>query len=80
MVFVCLLHLFTCVIAGYGAFCFIKADIVSYMFLKREFVFFDFEKSIFLIFLEYIAIMGLWIWIGCYVAKGLRKLSVLKSK
>lgn len=73
------LRLFAAVIAGYGAFCFIKADIFSYMFLKSEFVFFDFEKSAFSVFSEYIAMMGLWIWIGYYVAKGLGKLSSLLS-
>lgn len=31
-------------IAGYGAFCFYKADIVSYLFLEKQFAFFDFEQ------------------------------------
>lgn len=73
------LRLFAAAIAGYGAFCFIRADIFSYMFLKSEFVFFDFEKSAFSVFSEYIAMMGLWIFVGYYVAKGLGKLSSLLS-
>ena len=66
-------------IAGYGTYCFIKADIVSYMFLKSEFAFFDFEKSAASVFSEYIAMMGLWVCIGYYVAKGLGKLSSMNS-
>ena len=44
------------------------------MFLKQEFVFFDFEKSAVFVFTEYIAMMGLGVFIGFYAAKGLRKL------
>lgn len=66
-------------IAAYGAYCFVNADIFSYMFLKIEFVFFDFEKSAVSVFSEYIAMMGLWIWIGYYVAKILKKLSNKKT-
>ncbi|MBD5507160.1 MAG: DUF4405 domain-containing protein [Lachnospiraceae bacterium] len=60
------------VFAGYGAVCFVGADIPSYMFLKNQFVFFDFEKSIFTVFLEYTAMMELWILIGYYMTKGIR--------
>ena len=74
------LRLFAFVAAGYGAFCFIREDIFSYMFLKTEFVFFDFEKSVFSVFSEYIAMMALWVWIGYYLAKGIGKLSAAKSK
>lgn len=61
-------------IAGYGASRFYKQNIISYMFLKQEFVFFDFEKSAVFVFTEYIAMMGLGVFIGFYAAKGLRKL------
>lgn len=63
------------VIAGYGLFCFIRKDIVSYMFLKNEFVFFDFEQSILSVFLEHTAMMGFWIFAGHSVARGIGKLS-----
>lgn len=66
-------------VAGYGAYCFIKTDIFSYMFLQNEFAFLDFEKSAFSVFTEYIAMMGLWIFVGYYIAKGLGKLSSLLS-
>ena len=61
--------------AGYGLLCFIRKDIVSYMFLKNEFVFFDFEQSILSVILEYAAMMGFWVFIGFSVTKGIGKLS-----
>lgn len=67
-----LLRLAALIFAGYGGVCFVKADLVSYMFLKSQFVFFDFEKSVVLVVFEYIAMMGMWVFIGCYGAKGIR--------
>ncbi len=68
------------VIAIYGAVCFYKADIVSYMFLKNQFAFFDFEQTAVSVFSEYIAMMGLWIFIGYYSMKGMNKLLSAKRK
>ena len=65
--------------AGYGAWCFVKADIASYMFLRNEFAFLDFEKNGFLVFTEYTAMMGLWVFAGYYAAKGLGKLPCKKA-
>ena len=67
-----LLRLAALFFAGYGAVCFARADIVSYMFMKSQFVFLDFEKSAILVFFEYAAMMGMWVFIGYYTAKGLR--------
>lgn len=70
-----ILRLAAVVIAGYGLFCFIRRDIVSYMFLKNEFVFFDFEQSILSVFLEYTGMMGFWVLVGFSLMKGSGKLS-----
>ena len=48
-------------IAGYGAVCFYKANIISYLFLKNQFAFFDFEQPAVSVFSEYMAMMGLWV-------------------
>lgn len=69
------LRLIAVIIAGYGLVCFIQKDIVSYMFLRNQFVFFDFEQSVWSVFAEYIAMMGFWIFIGFGIAKGSRKFS-----
>lgn len=68
------------VVAGYGAVCFYKADIVSYMLLRNQFAFFDFEQIAGSVFSEYIAMMGLWIFVGYYSMKGMSRLSDGHSK
>lgn len=68
-------------IAVYGAVCFYQADMVSYMFLKVEFAFLDYEKSRGLILAEYLSIMGLWVFLSYYLSKALGQASaVSKSK
>lgn len=74
-----LLRLAAAAAAGYGAYCFYKADIFSYMFLKAQFVFFDFEKGAVSVFAEYAAMMAFWVFVGFYGAKGLRKAAFGKS-
>lgn len=74
------LRLLGVVVALYGAFCFIQADIFSYMFLQNEFAFFDFEKSAVLVFAEYGAMMAAWVCVGYYVAKALGKLPTSSQK
>lgn len=73
--FVWLLRFIAIFIAGYGSYCFHKQNIVSYMFLKQEFVFFDFQQSAVSVFAEYITMMGLWGFISFYTVKGLRKIT-----
>ena len=74
------LRLAAAVIAGYGVFCFIQKDIVSYMFLKNQFVFFDFEQSAISVFAEHIAMMGFWIFVSFYIIRGIGKISGKHSK
>ena len=56
-------------IAGYGMYAFVHRGFPEYMFLRTQFVFFDFDEPIFLFFLNYLAIMGLFIWIGYYLTR-----------
>lgn len=79
-IFVWILRLVALAIAGYGLFCFISADIPSYMFLKNQFVFFNFEQSAASVFAEYAVMMGFWIFTGHYFARGIGKLSFLKAR
>ena len=39
-------------IAGYGLYCFINADIMSYLFLRSQFVFFDYEQHVVSVFVN----------------------------
>lgn len=74
-----ILRIFVVIIFGYGMYAFIKRDIGSYMFLKNQFVFFDFEEPLFFFILDYIAIMGFFICIGHYIGV-LLKLKYKSSK
>ena len=67
-------------IAGYGLVCFTQKDIASYMFLKNQFVFFDFEQSALSVFIEYIAMMGFWIFASFYMVRGIGKISALSKR
>lgn len=59
-------------IAGYGVYAFVKREIGSYMFLRTQFVFFDFGEPLIFFLLDYIAVMGLFVFIGHYISKGLK--------
>lgn len=61
-------------ISGYGIYAFAKRDIGSYMFLKNQFVFFDFEEPLAFFLLDYMAVMGLLIGIGHYCCEGLKRI------
>ena len=39
------------------------------MFLRNQFVFFDFEEPLIFFFGDYLAVMGLFVFIGHYLAK-----------
>lgn len=44
------------------------------MLLRNQFVFFDFEEPLLLFFLDYAAVMGLFVAVGHYVSQALKKL------
>lgn len=60
--------------AGYGVYALIKRDLVQYLFLKTQFVFFDFEEPMMFFVLDYIAIMGLFVFAGHYISVLLRRI------
>ena len=67
-------------IAIYGLYLFGRKNIVSYMFLKVQFAFFDFKQSVAAVFAEHIAMMGFWIFVAYYVSKGIETLNNLQRK
>lgn len=66
-------------IAGYGVYAFIQRDIGSYMLLKNQFVFFNFEEPLVFFMADYMAVMGLFVFIGHYLTKGLKGLRHYKQ-
>ena len=67
------------VIAVYGVYAFWKRDIGNYMLLKTEFVFFNYEEPLIFFFLDYLAVMGLFIFAGYYISRFLKK-AINKNK
>ena len=61
------------VIAGYGVWVFIGRDFPTYLFLKSEFVFLDYSEPKVLFYIDYLALMGLCIFIAHYSTKLIRK-------
>lgn len=60
-------------IAGYGVWVFIGRDFPNYLFLKSEFVFLDYSEPKILFTIDYLALMGLCIFIAHYSTKLIRK-------
>ena len=59
--------------AAYGVYVFIKRNFLTYMLLRSEFVFLDYEEPKLKFFLDYLALMGLCIFIAHYIAKLFRR-------
>lgn len=60
-------------IAIYGVFALVKRNLVTYLFLRSEFVFLDFSESKILFYLDYLAIMETFIFLLHVASKLLRK-------
>lgn len=70
-------RLIAILIAGYGIYAFGKREIGGYMTLANPFAFFDFEEPLAYFFLDYLAVMGLFVFLGYYLSEILKK---IKSK
>ena len=66
------------VIALMGLGVFIQRDLLTYMLVQTEFVFLDFNESKIRFYLDYLALMGFFIFIAYYISKWLRSLKVNK--
>ena len=62
-------------IAIYGLIVFIQRDLLTYMLLQTQFVFLDFSEPVPLFYLDYLAMMGAFIFLAYYVSALLRKWS-----
>lgn len=66
------MRLLAVLIAGYGVYAFHTRQLGSYMLLKTRYVFFDFEEPLILFFVDYLAIMGLCIFLGYYLSEAMK--------
>lgn len=60
-------------IALYGGYVFMKRDFMTYLLLKSEFVFLDYEEPVILFYLDYLALMGLCIFLAHYGTEWYKK-------
>lgn len=60
-------------IALYGGYVFMKRDFMTYLFLESEFVFLDYEEPVILFYLDYLALMGLCIFLAHYGTEWYKK-------
>lgn len=67
-------------VAVYGAAAMVKRDLAACLFLRSEFVFLDFNESKTLFYLDYLAIMGTFIFLSHFTAKLLRKHKARKTR
>lgn len=59
-------------LAAYGIYALIRRNIPAYLFLRTQFVFFDFEEPLAFFFLDYLAVMGLFVFAGHYAGKAVQ--------
>ena len=74
------MRLIAVMIAIYGFICFYQANVLSYMFLRTEFAFFDYEEAAAFVFGKLIAMMGFWIFISYYLSKGISKIKKIRQE
>lgn len=60
-------------IAVYGLYAMFRRDIPNYLFMQTQFVFFNFEEPLVFFFLDYLAVMGLFVFAGYYAGKAVRR-------
>ena len=74
-----LLCLIGMLIAAYGIFVFISRDFHNLFALAVRVCLLDYEEPIWSFYLDYICLMGLWVFAAHYLSKGLRKLGGAKK-
>ena len=67
-------------VAVYGMYAFFVRGFTEYMFLRIQFVFYDFGEPLSSFFMDYLAVMALFVCIGHYLAKGIVWYSKRKQK
>ena len=68
-----LLTVISAAIAVYGLIAFIRRDWLTYMLMRTQFVFLDFSEPVPLFYLDYLAMMGTFIFLGHYLSKLLQR-------
>lgn len=70
-----ILRFLAVITAVYGAYAFVKRNVIDYLLLKIQFAFFDMSESLVCFVLDYVAVMGLFAVVGYYSSVLLWKLT-----
>ena len=62
------LRILGAVTAAYGLTVFIRRDLLTYMLIRTQFVFLDFNEPVPLFYIDYLSMMGTFIWIVYYAS------------
>lgn len=73
------LRMIAILIAGYGIYAFIRRGIGRYMLMLDHFVYFDFDEPILFFIADYVAVMGLFVFVGHYLITFSRKELILDT-
>ena len=66
-------------VAAYGLAVFLNRELPSYMLLRNEFVFLDYDEPKLLFYLDYLAMIGLFVLIGHYLARAFKRAAKAKG-
>lgn len=75
-----LLRIIAVAVALYGGYCFVKADIFTYMTFQTHFAFLDYERAPALVLADHLAMMGTWVFISYYPVKIAQYISRSKKR
>ncbi|EQF26918.1 hypothetical protein QEW_0941 [Clostridioides difficile CD160] len=75
-----ILRIISTVVVVYGVYAFVQQNIIDYMFLVNQFVFFDKERPIILFFIDYLSIMGMIVRVVSCISNYFQKITLLKQK
>lgn len=74
------LRILALLISGFGVYAFVKHNLLSYMLMKTQFVFFDMQQPLISFLTEYLAMMGLGACLAYYLSHGIQRLSAKKKE
>ena len=65
--------------AAYGVVTFVRRDVGLYLLLKSHFVFFDYSEPLIAFLLDYLAVMAMFVLIGCIISIPLKGLPAFNA-
>lgn len=74
------LRLLAAAVSAWGVYAFLHRQIGAYLLMRIQFAFFDFEESLIYFFADYLAIMGMFVCAGHYLATAAKRITSYQSE